>query len=247
VAIGTVLAQYAGLGLNIWVLHWKYKTLLPLFNIHLWLKKSAMKRFLNINRDIFFRTLLIIAVFSSFTAESTKQGPVILVLNTLLYQFFIFYSYAMDGFAHAAEALNGRFTGSGEGIQKIRSVKSIFQWGIVLSFAFVLAYLFGFNTILSLFTTDSQIISLAQPYLFWILGITILGFPAFLWDGVYAGSLATKPMLYIMLISTIAFFALYYSLLPYWGNHALWFALISFLLLRGLTMSIFAKRYIFIK
>ena len=205
---------------------------------------SAFKRFLNINSDIFLRTLIIIFVFSFFTAQSTHFGSEYLVLNTLLYQFFIFYSYAMDGFAHAAEALSGRFTGSGEWERKRATVKAVFLWGIGIASAFCLVYALAFNGIFRIFTQDARILELSGDYYFWILGVVLSGFPAFLWDGIYAGSLATKPMLLTMAVAALGFFGAYFLFRGSLHNHSMWLAMLLFLSLRGLCMSLMARRIV---
>ncbi len=71
--------------------------------------------------------------------------------------------------------------------------------------------------------------------------MTLVGFPAFLWDGVYAGGLRTQAMLYTMLTAAAAYFGLYYATRGLWGNHALWAALVAFLLCRGLLMTLFYR------
>jgi len=49
-----------------------------------------------------------------------------------------------------------------------------------------------------------------------------------------------------MLISTlIFFFPVYFSLQPLLVNHALWLALVTFLVSRGATLSVTAKKHIF--
>ena len=244
VATGTVLAQYTGLLLYT-VFAVKRLTKLP--HRVRWraiAEVKALKRFLNVNSDIFLRTLLLIAVFGFFTARSTRFGSEILVLNTLLYQFFIFYSYAMDGFAHAAEALCGKFTGSGERQEKRRTVRYVFRWGLGIGLAFTLCYGLGFDGIMRLFTDDTQILGLSRQYFFWIPLVTLLGFPAFLWDGVYAGSLASKAMLLTMAFSVLGFFALFYGFCPLLQNHAMWLALTGFLCLRGISMGIWSRRVV---
>lgn len=244
VAAGTVLAQYTGLLLYI-VFAVKKLAKMP-YHV-MWRAIAdfkALKRFLNVNSDIFLRTLLLIAVFAFFTARSTRFGSEILVLNTLLYQFFIFYSYAMDGFAHAAEALCGKFTGSGERQEKRRTVRYVFLWGLGIGLAFTLCYGFGFNGIMQLFTDDALILGLSRQYFFWIPLVTLLGFPAFLWDGVYAGSLASKAMLLTMAFSVLGFFALFYGFCPLLQNHAMWLALTGFLCLRGVSMSVWSRRVV---
>ena len=244
VATGTVLAQYTGLLLYT-VFAVKRLTKLP--HRVRWraiAEVKALKRFLNVNSDIFLRTLLLIAVFGFFTARSTRFGSEILVLNTLLYQFFIFYSYAMDGFAHAAEALCGKFTGSGERQEKRKTVRYVFLWGLGIGLAFTLCYGLGFDGIMRLFTDDTQILGLSRQYFFWIPLVTLLGFPAFLWDGVYAGSLASKAMLLTMAFSVLGFFALFYGFCPLLQNHAMWLALTGFLCLRGISMGIWSRRVV---
>ena len=270
-AMGTVVAQYTGLLLNTGFALWhlrepggqRGKTAMeltenqesaveqravkrPMQRIpfrNIW-QIAAFKRFLNINSDIFLRTLIIIFVFSFFTAQSTHFGSEYLVLNTLLYQFFIFYSYAMDGFAHAAEALSGRFTGSGEWERKRDTVKAVFLWGIGIASAFCLVYALAFNDIFRIFTQDARILELSGDYYFWILGVVLLGFPAFLWDGVYAGSLATKPMLLTMAVAALGFFGAYFLFRGSLHNHSMWLAMLLFLSLRGLCMSLMARRIV---
>lgn len=242
VALGTVLAQYTGLLLYIGACAKRLSALPHRFSWRRIVEKTALKRFLNVNSDIFLRTLLLIVVFAFFTARSTRFGSEILVLNTLLYQFFIFYSYAMDGFAHAAEALCGKFTGSGQRQEKRRTVRYIFGWGLGIALAFTLCYGLGFNGIMHLFTEDAQILSLSRQYFFWIPLVTLLGFPAFLWDGVYAGSLASKAMLLTMLLAVAGFFALFYLFCTPLQNHAMWLAMTGFLCLRGVSMSLWWKR-----
>ncbi|MCM1531765.1 MAG: MATE family efflux transporter [Bacteroides sp.] len=244
VALGTVLAQYTGL---LFYLGFAYKKLRPHRRLWNWKQvwnASAMKRFLNVNSDIFLRTLLIILVFAFFTAQSSRFGNETLVLNTLLYQFFIFYSFAMDGFAHAAEALCGKFTGSGQQAEKKRTVKQVFVWGAGIALAFTLAYALFFGGILRLFTQDAVILEMSRTYYAWILGITLIGFPAFLWDGVYAGSLASRAMLLTMGIATLGFFALFYLFRTPLQNHAIWLAMTGFLVLRGLTMGAWWRKVI---
>ncbi len=258
-AMGTVVAQYSGLLLNIgFAAHLLRKlrkerqgiredsNAKPRYRIRyrdIW-QASALKRFLDINSEIFLRTLVIIFVFSFFTAQSTHFGSEYLVLNTLLYQFFIFYSYAMDGFAHAAEALCGRFTGSGEWDRKRRTVKTVFAYGFGIALLFTLVYAFSFDGIFRIFTQDTRILALCGDYYFWILGVVLLGFPAFLWDGVYAGSLATRPMLLTMLVAAAGFFAAYFGFRNNLHNHSMWLAMLLFLVLRGLCMGLMAKRIV---
>ncbi|MDR0763137.1 MAG: MATE family efflux transporter [Bacteroidales bacterium] len=246
-AIGTVCAQYCGFVITVSVLQIKYRVISQLFSrvvLRAVSDMRALRRFLSVNTDIFIRTLCFIFVFAFFTAESAHYGEQILVMNTLLYQFYIFFSYACDGFAHAAEALSGRFTGSGENADKRRSIGYSFLWGAGITLLFLFTYAIGYNEILSMFTSDSGVLNLADSYYWWILFVTLVGMPAFLWDGVFAGSLQTRPLVYTMLFATVGFFGTYYLLQNQLGNNALWLALTVFLIVRGLCLTLWSGKVI---
>jgi MATE family multidrug resistance protein len=246
-AIGTVCAQYCGFIISLLVLQIKYRAISKFFTravikaVGDWRK---LRRFLSVNSDIFLRTLCFIFVFSFFTAESAHHSQHLLVLNMLLYQFYIFFSYACDGFAHAAEALSGRFTGSGDLAMKKRSIKYSFTWGAGITAMFLVAYALFYHNILQMFTTDASVIALSKDYYYWVLIVTLVGMPAFLWDGVFAGSLATKPLVYTMIIASSTFFGSYYGFVGLFGNHALWIALTLFLVMRGLCLTLWSKKVI---
>lgn len=209
--------------------------------------KSSLLQFTSINKDAFIRTLLMILVFSFFTAQSSRYGNTILVTNTILYEFFIFFSYATDGFAHAAEALCGRFDGAGDVKRKRDCIRQIFRWGVVVCLVFVTAYAIFFKEILALFSNSAEVLAEASGYLPWVLAVTVIGFAAFLWDGIYVGCLQTKAMMYIVLLATIAYFASVFLFEPNFGNHALWLGLSLFLGFRSLVMTLCAKKLLFRK
>ncbi|MCH2303544.1 MAG: MATE family efflux transporter, partial [SAR324 cluster bacterium] len=66
---------------------------------------SALKQYFYINFDLFLRTLNLIVVFAFFTLASSWQSGVILAANSILMQPWAFNSFALDGFAYAAQSL----------------------------------------------------------------------------------------------------------------------------------------------
>jgi len=246
VALGTLLANYAGLATALLLLRRKYPAALLHLPLRTLLNAQKIKDFFHINFNIFLRTLCLILVFTFFTARSAVYGDTLLAVNTLLLQFFMFFSFFMDGFAYAAEALTGRYTGAGDTDLLRRSVRALFRWGLLLSLPFSLAYLTAGNFILSLLTDNQTILEAARPYLFWVSIVPLISFPAFLWDGIYIGATASAGMRNTMLFSTLAvFFPLWYFTQGSLGNHSLWLALILFLISRGLSMGLLARFYIF--
>lgn len=244
VALGTVIAQYVGLlmAITLWLVY--YGRLKSHFHGKgLWVKE-AMRRFFSVNRDIFFRTLCLVAVTTFFTSTGAKQGDVILAVNTLLMQLFTLFSYIMDGFAYAGEALVGRYIGARNKSGLRTCIRHLFAWGVGISCCFTLLYASGGKGFLFLLTNESSVIEAAGDYFYWVLAIPVCGFSAFLWDGIFIGATATRQMFYSMLIASATFFLFYYLFQPVMGNHALWMAFLSYLALRGIMQWVLWKKQI---
>ncbi|TWJ17850.1 MATE family multidrug resistance protein [Bacteroides zoogleoformans] len=246
VALGTLIAQYAGflMGIMLWMLHYgRLKKFLKVQNGKLrmtecgkkekiW-EKEAMYRFFQVNRDIFLRTLCVVAVTLFFTSAGASQGEIILAVNTLLMQLFTLFSYVMDGFAYAGEALSGRYIGARNREALTDTIRLLFGWGAMMTTLFTLFYMLGGNAFLALLTDDKEVIAAADAYFYWALAIPVAGTAAFIWDGVFIGATATRGMLLSMTAATISFFALYYGFHAMLGNHALWLAFLVYLFMRG--------------
>lgn len=245
VAWGTLMAQYTGLALALVLWLKRYRALLSYFKPALQ-HGGGFQRFFSVNRDIFIRTLCLLLTFGFFTAESARLGENILAVNTILLQFWTVMAYGIDGFAFAAESLVGKYLGAGQRQQLTRTLKALFVWGQGLGIAFALSYLFFFNELFSVFTDKPQLLSQAMPYLAWVVLGPLVNTPGFIWDGIYIGATASVAMRNAMLISTLlVFFPCYWLLSPYLGNHALWLAMLCFMLSRGVTLTLGAKRHIF--
>ncbi|MDD4516802.1 MATE family efflux transporter [Massilibacteroides sp.] len=241
VASATLIAQYSGIimAVSFWMIY--YSRLKIFLNFRESFSSTAMKRFFSVNSDIFFRTICLVAVTTFFTTTGAKQGDLVLAVNTLLMQLFTLFSYFMDGFAYAGEALTGRFVGAKNKTALRNMIRKLFGWGIALSLLFTLLYLVGGKEFLRLLTNNEDVIRTSADYYYWVLIIPFAGFSAFLWDGVLIGATETRKMLYAMLLASLAFFSLYLLLVATLGNHALWLAFITYLLLRGILQTIWSR------
>ena len=233
VAAGTLIAQWAGflVALGFWARYFarlkRYDWRSLLFN------RRAMARFFTVNRDIFLRTLSLVGVNFFFISAGARQGDVILSVNTLLMTLFTLFSYVMDGFAYAGEALSGKYYGACNRGAFTELVRSLFRWGTAMSMAFTLVYAVGGSSFLELLTNETHVVSAARPYFCWALLIPVAGVAAFIFDGIFIGITATRGMLVSSVVAALAFFAIDLSLQSVVSNHALWLAFIVYLALRG--------------
>ena len=244
VALATVIAQYSGLILAIAFFCYRYRNLFTTWNLKIILSFSKLRRFLSISGDIFIRTLCLVFSFSFFTAMSAGISDTILAINTILLQYINLMSYAVDGFAFAAESMIGKYIGARD-IQNLkRTTGQIFLWSFLFGGIVMLIFLLFGNQLLHLFTDKRNLIEYAKPYLVWIIIAPLVNVAAYIWDGIYLGATATKPLRNTMIVSMLLFISAVYLLLPY-GNHGLWGALTFLLVIRGVALTFIAPKHLF--
>lgn len=246
VALGTVIAQWGGFLTALFMLKKYYITRMKRYLLSTkdtW-NRRAILSFFNVNKDIFLRTLCLIAVHFFFISAGAKQGDTELAVNTLLMQLFTLYSYFMDGFAFAGEALAGKAIGAKNRIIYQDVVHRLFIWGGAMAILFTLLYLFFGSWFMGKLTSDANVISTIGIYLPWTLLFPICGIAAFIWDGIYIGATATRYMLLSMAVGMLVFFILYFTLIPTLHNHGLWIAFIGYLATRGIVQTITRKRIV---
>ena len=246
VALGTVIAQWSGVALALLIIRRYYGRFFrrDTFRHSGVLSWPVMRRFFKVNSDIFLRTLCLVAVFTYFTIASTRMGDTLLAVNTLMLELFTLFSYMMDGFAYAGEALAGRYCGAGNTPMLHRAVRGLLRWGVVVMLFFTLLYAVAGEQILRIFTSSEAILDAARDYAVWAVLVPVCSFLAFILDGIVVGITATWIMRNAMFCATIVFFAVYAVLMPLLGNAGLWIAFLAYLLMRGVVQLALSKRRI---
>ena len=244
VAWATLIAEYSAVATGIWLLRKPLKAALSDVNWRRVLHYQAMKHMMTINSHIFIRTLCLVFSFAFFTAQSAKLGTVILAANTVLIHLQSIMAYALDGFAHSAEALAGSAYGAKNRKQFRRAVALTTFWSGLASALVAVCYaLFG-TTILGWFTDIPEVIDMAEHYLPWMIAAPLLAFAAFQLDGIFIGTGFTVAMRNAMIASTVGYLALVLILQTAWGNHGLFLALSLFMILRAVTLGYYYPRIV---
>ncbi len=241
IALGTLIAQYSGLFLALLFWAGKYRSIGWKTKRSDIFDAPALSHFFKVNRAIFLRTLCLIIVSTSFTAIGAAAGSTLLAANTVLMQFFLIFSYVVDGFAYAGEALGGRFYGARDAKNYNLLVGKLINWGLALALLFTIVYSFFGEDIIRLLTNEVGVVSTAISYLLYVALIPLTSFLAFTFDGLFIGTTNTRAMLWSMLIATSLFFATYFAYKSSFGNHALWWAFLAYLFARSLVCAIFHR------
>ncbi len=235
VAWASVWAEATGALLALWL----GRRLLPAVG-EPWLARlrdwRPLLRLLAVNQDLFLRTLLLIASFAFFTVQGAALGEGILAANALLFNFVTFMAYALDGFAHAAQALVGRYLGAGERTRMNEAVRAAGIWSAWLALAFAVVYFLAGETLVALLTDIDSVRTTAAQYLPWLMLAPLVAFWCYWLDGVFLGAMLSRQMRNTMVLAVAVYLAAWW-LSRELGNHGLWLSLMVFFAARGLTMA----------
>ena len=208
VAYGTLIAQYSGFtyaALAVWRRYGSF------FRGHVPAKAGSWRAFFVLNRDLFIRSMCMIAVYIGFTMISARYGDMMLAVGAILMKLLMIFSYFTDGFAYAGEALTGRFIGedSPDGVRS--TVRQTFLWCLGVTVLFFLVYGVGGVPLLRLMTSDPSVVEAGREFIPWLLLMPVIGCPAFTWDGIFTGATASKDLRNSTVWCVVGFFTVWFA------------------------------------
>ena len=242
VAVGTLVTQWTGLVLALVLMRSKYRDLLQKTTIFHSMKWKYFKRFFSVNSFLFVRSMLMLVVYEGFTIFAARFGDVELAVSSVMMKLLMLYSYFVDGFAYAGEAMAGRFIGEKNRPSLNETVKYVFLWGAVIGVVSTVAYAIFPRSIIGLLTDNAEVIGASESYLFWLLLMPVLSCVAFIWDGIYIGATASRPLMVCMIWSAAGFIAAFYLCAPHFGAQALYIAYFVHLIARSVYLTLVARR-----
>ena len=225
-ALGTTVANWFGLVLALLLARRFNGGQMPLPPRGKWFVLRGSGRFFRVSSDIFLRSLCIMAVSLGMTAFGARIGSLVLAVNAVMMQFFLFFSYFMDGFAFAAEALTGKAVG--------------------MAVSFTAVYYFFWHPISTFITPETDVLQSIGELHLWLILMPAITVAAFIYDGIYIGLTATRLM-FVATASGAAVFYIFNMLCsstsdPIAANSALWASFLSYLLIRGAGLAALCPR-----
>jgi len=241
VAWSTVIAQYLGFISCFILLAKKYPEYIKEWSRRAFENIAEVKRFFQINSDLFLRTVCLTFAFGFFYSQSSAAGETILAINVILLQMVNWASYGIDGFAYAAESLVGKYYGAKNSTKIKSAINLSLIWGLALACIFSIVYGLFAEQIIALFSEDLNVNTLSLEFVWYAICFPIVGFLCYIWDGIYIGLTASKAMRNTMLLSLAFYLIFYFGLRHESPNHILWIAMLSFILFRGLIQSVWYR------
>ncbi len=242
VAAASVIAEYSSLLCGLFFAAHKLRHFPQAIRWRQLLSWAGFRPLMTINLNLFIRTLLLIFSFAFFTTQSARLGDVILAANTVLLHFQSLMAYVLDGFAHACEALVGKFHGARNRSRLQQTVKAAAQWSLGGAIVFCLAYSLAGDGLIALMTTQTEVRKVAESYRIFVALLPVISVWSFLFDGVFVGLTRAREMRNAVFLSVMT------GYLPVWwwlrglGNDGLWIAFIAFMALRSVLMAVYWKR-----
>lgn len=237
IAQATVIAEWSGLALGLYLTR-------EIFAREGWLDwarildGAKLRRMASVNGDILVRSILLEAGFVSFLFLGSNIDDATLAANQVLLQFLHITAYALDGFAFSAESLVGQAIGARSRVDLRRSVYLTSFWGVVI--VIVLAAIFAVfgGPIIDLMAKSADVRDASRDYLIWMVLAPLLGVAAWMLDGIFIGATRTRDMRNMMIISFAVYVVSVALLLPAFGNHGLWAAMLIFYVARAVTLGV---------
>jgi MATE family multidrug resistance protein len=192
--------------------------------------------FFSVNAHLLVRTMALMFTFAFVTAAGARMGGLILAANAVLINLMHLMSFALDGFAHAAEALVGKAVGARNRAALRQAVALTLRWSLYVSLAFCAFFFLGGSFLIRLLTDIPDVIDTALIYLPWVTLMPVIAVWSYLYDGVFVGATRAREMRDIMLVSSFLVFVPSWYAFRFLENHGLWLALALFLASRGIGM-----------
>lgn len=242
VAWGTLIAQYTGLATAAVILAIQYKRHLSLIQIRESMRWSEMKHFFVLNTNLFLRSLAFMVIYVGYTIFMSAYGDTELAVSAIIMKIFMFFSYFIDGFAYAAEAMVGKAGVKSQEWRKsaevVRCVKVLSVWTIALGLVFTLLYYVFDDGLIALMTSDPDIQLAATAYYPYLWLMPVLSAFAFMFDGVFVGATMAIPVRNCMFASAALFVLTYITAAPVMGAAAMYLAYMIHLVVRTVYLCI---------
>lgn len=236
VAFATVIAELSAFGIGIWMV----RDVLRGVGAKSWsniFNRTKLMAMAIVNRDILIRSVFVQAGFTTFVFTGSSFDDVTLAANQILLQFLFVTSYAMDGFALAAETLVGQAYGARDKRRFERAVWVTSVWGVISVIGYALCfYVFG-SWIISMMAKSQDVQASAEVYLPWMVLGPLAGAASWMLDGIFIGATRGRDMRNMMVVSFAIYAVALWALVPALGNHGLWASLMIFLAVRGVTLA----------
>ena len=243
VAYGTLLATFAtSLVFLTYSFHFLKRYTKINLNIKEILNISKIKSLIEINLNIFLRTILLTFSFFWFTYLSSKIGEEYIAANTILINLIFLSAFILDSYAFSTEGIIGFSVGKKNKKLFSNTVKNSFILSSFTGALISLIYFFVNNAFINFMTDIESVKNISYQFSIWLILLPFISSFCYQFDGIFIGASQTKELRDAMFISVILYLLSSYFLVQNFENLGLWISFTIFLFLRALTLGFYFKR-----
>ncbi|MGV8843168.1 MAG: MATE family efflux transporter [Pseudomonas sp.] len=238
-AWASVIAEWMGAAVGLWLARRalrRYAGRIDWPALRRWL---SWRPLLATNRDLFIRSLALQGVFFLLTLQGARLGDATVAANALLLNGLLLTAFALDGLAHAVEALCGHAIGAADRVALRRTLLVAGGWSLLASLSFALVFALAGQLFIQMQTDIDAVRVVAYQYLPYLAGLPLIAVWSYLLDGLFIGATRAREMRNAMLLALSLSLPLGWFLQPL-GNHGLWLTFLGFMALRGICLGGYA-------
>lgn len=218
------------------------------FHLKISLKFNPLLRpLIMMSLNLFLRTLsLNIAIYAA-NAYATGYGNNYIAAQSILMNIWLFFSFFIDGFANAANAIGGRLFGEKNFKSLWHLSVDISKYSIVVAGLLIIVCSIFYGFIGRIFNKDIEVLALFYDVFWIVLLMQPINALAFVFDGIFKGLGEAKFLRNILLIATFLGFIPALLISDYFGLklYGIWIAFFVWMLIRSSSLIVhFRMKYL---
>jgi putative MATE family efflux protein len=234
-AYGSLVAQLVMLLIAIYFL---YKNTVFSIKLTLWQPHEKLRKHIGLTANFFLRTVAInVAIYFSYRFAN-DYGVAEAAAHAVLMNIWLLFSFLVDGFANAGNAIGGKLLGAKDAIslKYLANKTSLYGVGIAVLLAIICALLYP--ALGNRFTDDPEVLEIISNTFWIVLLMQPINAVAFVYDGIFKGWGEASYLRNLLWLLTALVFLPVLFLLDYlgWELYAVWFAFFAWMIGRAAVL-----------
>jgi MATE family multidrug resistance protein len=206
-----------------------------------------MKALIIMSANLFVRTAALNFAIYLANAYATDYGKNYIAAQSILMNIWLFFSFFVDGYANAGNAISGKLLGAKEYRKLWHLSIDICKYAITISLMLAAGCFFFYNDIGLLFSKETAVLSLFTAVFWIVLAMQPISAVAFMFDGIFKGLGEAVYLRNALLAATFLGFTPVLILTDYlgWQLYGVWLAFGVWMLIRaGVLVIQFRRKYL---
>lgn len=206
-----------------------------------------MRGLLIMSANLFVRTAALNFAIYLANAYATDYGKTYIAAQSILMNIWLFFSFFIDGYANAGNAIGGRLLGAKDYKNLWELSKKISMYAVAIALILIGLCSIFYNEIGLLFSKEESVLVLFTSVFWVVLFMQPVNAIAFMFDGIFKGLGEAKYLRNVLLAATFLGFTPVLLIGDYYGLqlYAIWIAFFVWMLIRSSALVIkFRKKYL---